>query len=159
MEAERDSLLDLREGVLQLVAVVEDGRGRHDRLELEALEPPDAGQGVGDLSLLRSGLRLVGEVLEPAAAAGRVMGARSLDARRAGLDDLERGGLGVIPLHLRDAGAHGVAWKPAPDEDDEAVQPRDAVPAVGERVDLEVELLILLERGGHMLDGIGGLPR
>src|SRR6185503_9994750 len=122
MEAERDSLLGLREGVLQLVAVVEDGRGRHDRLELEALEPPDAGQGVGDLSLLRRGLRLVGEVLEAAAAAGRVMRARSVDARRAGLDDLERLGLGVISLHLRDAGTHGVAWKPAPDEDDEAVQ-------------------------------------
>ena len=36
--------------------------------------------------------------------------------------------------------AHDVAREPAADEDDEAVQPRDAVPAVGERLDLEIEL-------------------
>ena len=39
--------------------------------------------------------------------------------------------------------------KPAPDEDDEAVQARDAVPAVGERVDLELDLLVQLHRRGH----------
>ena len=38
----------------------------------------------------------------------------------------------------------------AVDEDDEAVQARDAVPAVGERVDAELELLVLPDGGGHV---------
>ena len=57
--------------------------------------------------------------------------------------------LGVAALHLRDARAHRVARQAAPDEDDEAVEARDAVPAEGERVDRELELLVSLNGGGH----------
>ena len=40
--------------------------------------------------------------------------------------------------------------RPRADEDDEAVQARDAVPAEGERVDLELELLVpVYGRRGH----------
>ena len=55
----------------------------------------------------------------------------------------------MVSLHLRHASPHDVARQPAADEDDEAVQPRDAVAAVGERFDLEVELLVLPNRRGH----------
>ena len=41
--------------------------------------------------------------------------------------------------------------RPAPDEDDEAVEARDPVPAVGERVDPELELLVALHRRSHAL--------
>jgi hypothetical protein len=159
VEAERDLSVVLRERVLELVPVVENRSGGDDRLELEAVEAADAGEGVGDLGLLRRGLRLIREILEAAAPASGVMSARRLDARRAGFHDLECSRLGVVSLHLRDLRPHCVAGEAAPDEDDEAVQARDAVPAVGERIDLEVELLILPQRGGHEPDGIGGLAR
>jgi hypothetical protein len=55
----------------------------------------------------------------------------------------------VVALHLRDAGADGVTREPASHEDDEAVQARDAVPAVRERVDVELELLSLGDRRSH----------
>jgi hypothetical protein len=147
VEAERDLPVFLREGVLELVAVVEDRLRRDHRLKLEALQTADAGEGVGDLRVLGRDLRLVGEVLEAAAPAGRVVLAGRLHAGRTRLDDLEGDRLGVVSLHLRDLRAHRVAREPAADEDDEAVQARDAVPAVGERVDREVELLVLLDGG------------
>ena len=134
----------VREGVLQLVAVVEDRPRRHGGLELEVGEPADPPQGVRHLLRLGIELRLVGEILEAAAAASRVVGAGSLDARGALLDDLDRHRLGVAPLHLGDAGAHEVARERAVDEDDEAVQARDATPAVRERVDPELDLLSFL---------------
>src|SRR5439155_13608768 len=65
------------------------------------------------------------------------------------LEHLEGERLGVVSLHLRHACADRVAGKAAPDEDDEALEPRDAVAAVRERLDLELELLILLDGGGH----------
>ena len=55
----------------------------------------------------------------------------------------------MAALHLRHARAHRVAGQPAADEDDEAVQARDAVPAEGERVDRELELLVLGDGRGH----------
>ena len=48
----------------------------------------------------------------------------------------------MAALHLRHARAHRVAGQAAADEDDEPVQPRDAVAAVRERVDVELELLV-----------------
>ena len=77
------------------------------------------------------------------------MGARRVDALRPRLEDLDRERLGVVPLHLRDPRADAVAGQPAAHEDDEAVEPRDAVPAEGERVDVELELLPLRHRRGH----------
>jgi hypothetical protein len=75
--------------------------------------------------------------------------ARRLDARSAGVDDLERNRFRVTPLHLRDARANRVARKTVADEDDEAVQPSDPVAPIGERVDVELELLVLCDRRGH----------
>ena len=132
VQPERRAFLVLRERVLHLVPVVEDRRGGNDRLERRVGDPAEPAQRVGDLVGLRCELRLVREVLEPATAAGRVVLARGLDADGARREDLGRERLGVVPLHLRHARAHRVARKPAADEHDEAVQPRDAVPAVGE---------------------------
>ena len=57
------------------------------------------------------------------------------------MDELGDDALGEAALHLRDPRADVVARQTAPDEDDESVVPRDAAPAVGERVDPELELL------------------
>ena len=86
------------------------------------------------------------------------MRARRVDALGAGVEHLGDDRLGVAALHLRHARAHGVAGQAAPDEDDEAVEPRDAVPAERERVDRELELLASLDGGGHAsrLAGHGG---
>ena len=119
--------------------------------ELDVREPADAHERVADLAGLRRELRLVGEVLEAAAAAGRVMGARSLDALGARLDDFDCERLGMAALDLRDPCPHRVARQAAANEDDEAVQPRDAVAAVRERVDPDVDLLVDLHRRGHGL--------
>jgi hypothetical protein len=89
VEAERHvPVLCGGEGVLELVAVVEDRLGRHDRLELEALLAADALKRVGDLGLLRSRLRFVGEVLEAAPPACGVVLARRVHSGCSGLDDL-----------------------------------------------------------------------
>ncbi len=77
------------------------------------------------------------------------MRARRLDPVRARRDELGRGRLGEAALDLRHARADAVAGQPAPDEDDEAVRARDAVAAVGERVDVELELLPSLDRWRH----------
>ena len=55
----------------------------------------------------------------------------------------------MVPLHLCDAGSHDIAGESSAHEDDESVQARDAVAAVGERLDPEVELLVLANRRGH----------
>ena len=109
----------------------------------------DPEERVGDLLGLRLELRLVSEVLEPATAAHRVVLARRVDPRRAGLDDLERLRLRVVSLHLRHAGADDVSRQAVADEDDEAVQARDPVAAVGQRLDPEVELVVPANRRGH----------
>ena len=110
---------------------------------------PSRDERVADLRLLRLELALVGVVLEAAAAAGAEVRARRVDPVGPGREHLERGRLGEAALDLGDPRAHGVAREAAPDEDDEAVQPRDAVAAVGERVDVELELLTVADRGGH----------
>jgi hypothetical protein len=94
-------------------------------------------------------LNAVSEVLEAAAAAGRVVRAGRVDAARARLDDLYRERLRMAALDLRHSRPDGVARQAPADEDDEAVEPRDAVAAVGERVDVELELLVLRNRRGH----------
>ena len=69
------------------------------------------------------------------------MGTRRLDAIGAGSDDVESRGLGEPALHLRHAGADRVTGEAAADEDDEAVQPRDAVAPVRQGVDVQLDLL------------------
>ena len=50
--------------------------------------------------------------------------------------------------HLRHPGAHDVAGQAAADEEDEAVQPPDAVAAVRKRVDLDLDLVTGGDGGG-----------
>ena len=149
VEAERGPVGRLRERVLHLVAVVEGALGGNDRLERRLRDPADPPERVVHLLVLRGGLGLVRQVLEATAAARRVVGAGRLHARGARLDDLRGERLGVIALHLRDPRANRVARKPPAHEDDEAVQPRDAVAAVGERLDPKLELLVDLDGRGH----------
>ena len=149
MEAERRAVRRLGERVLELVAVAVLRGGGHDRLERRLGDPAEADERVAHLRLLRLELALVGVVLEAAAAAGAEVRARRLDPVGAGREHLDRRRLGEAALHLRHARAHRVAGQAAADEDDEAVQARDAVAAVGERVDVELELLTVADRGGH----------
>ena len=67
---------------------------------------------------------------------------------------------GAIKLQSRVAGKNAGkgAGKRAAHEDDEAVQAPDAVPAVSEGVDAEVELLVDGDGGGHGLS-LAGRPR
>ena len=129
---------------------MEDRLGGDDLLERRLRDPADAHERVANLVGLRLELRLVPEILETAAAAGRVVLARRVDTQRARIEDLDRERLRMPPLHLRHAGPNAVAGKPAADEDDEAVQPRDAVAAEGERLDGELQLLVTRDRRGHV---------
>ena len=150
MEAERGALRRLRERVLELVAVVEDLRlARDDRLERRLGDAGEAHERVAHLRRLLRELRVVGEILEAAAAALGEVPARRLDAICARAEDLGRERLGVAALHLRDARADAVSRQPAADEDDEAAVPRDAVSAERERLDVELELVSLCHRRRH----------
>jgi hypothetical protein len=149
VEAERRAVRVLGEGVLELVPVVEDGLGGHDRLERRLRDPAQADERIPDLPRLRLDLSLVGEVLEAAPAAGGIVGARRLDALGPGPEELDRERLGMVALHLGDARANGVARQAAADEDDEAVEPGDAVAPVRQRVDRQLELLAHLHRSRH----------
>ena len=126
------------ERVLELVAVAPLLDRRDDRLELVALEPADARQRVVDLLLLDLELARVGQHLPRRA---RVVGDRR-DAVGRRLEDVDRARLRVRLLRLADLRAHAVARHGAGDEDDVAVlTARDAVAAVGEAVDGELELI------------------
>ena len=149
VEAEHGACRARRERVLELVAVVEDGRCRDDRLERRLRQPADPHEGIPHLRLLRRDLSLVVEILEAAAAARRVVVARRLHPLWARLEHLDRQRLRVTPLNLRDARANLVARQSPTHEHHEAVHPGNAVPAVGERLDLELELVVPGERRGH----------
>ena len=148
--AEQRAVVPGAEGVLELVAIAPLLHRRDDVVEHVALEVPDPRQRVADLLVLDGELALVGQHLPGRAG---MVGARC-DPLGARLEHLERARLGVGALALRDDGAHAVAGHGAGDEDDVTLHARDAVAAVGERVDGEVELGALLgtdERGGlHM---------
>ena len=103
----------------------------------------DAPQRVVDLLLLDGELALVGQHLPRRAG---MVGDRR-DPLGARLEHLERARLGVAALALRDDGADAIAGDRAGDEDDIATAPvrrsletRDAVAAVGERLDAQLEL-------------------
>src|SRR5215208_8046313 len=55
----------------------------------------------------------------------------------------------MAAFHLGHPRPDAIARQPTPHEHDVAVQPRDAVAAVGERLDVELELLISLDGRGH----------
>src|SRR5207237_3912861 len=91
VEPERRPGFELRERVLELVAIVEDVLGRKDRLERRLLDSADAAERVADLLLLRGHLSLVGEILETAAAAGRGVRAGRVDPLRSRLEGVGGG--------------------------------------------------------------------
>jgi len=130
---------------------MEDLFGRQDLLERRVREPADAVKSVSNLSMLCLDLRLVREILEPAAATGGIVLAGSLDPQRAGLQHLGDERLGVASLHFRHARPDGVAGKPASHEDDEAVQAGDTVTAERKAVDRKLELLISADGRGHAM--------
>ena len=104
-------------------------------------------QRVAHLLVLDRELALVGQHLPRRAG---MVGERR-DALGARLEHLERARLGVAALALRDDRAHEVAGDGARDEDDVALEAGDAVAAVGEGLDAQVELRALLgarEGGG-----------
>ena len=126
------------ERVLELVAVAPLLERGDDRVLLEALQAPDAAQRVGDLLGLDLELALVREHLPRRA--GMVGGRRDPVARR--LQDLDGARLGVRALRLPDHCEDAIAGHGARDEDHVAVlTARDAVAAVGERLDGELELV------------------
>jgi len=150
VKAERGAFRRLRERVLELVAVVEDLRlAREDRLERRLGDAGEPLQGVANLHLLLRELRLVGEILEPAAAAGGEVGARRVHPLGPRLQHLGRERLGVVALDLRDARPDAIARQAAAHEDDEAVEPRDTVATERERLDVELELVALGDGRGH----------
>ena len=149
MKAEHGAGGAWREGVLELVAVVEVRLGRHCRLERRVGDPAQADERVANLRLLRRELGLVRVVLEPAAATGRKVVARRLDPLGARLEHVDDPPFGVALPHLPDPRAHEIARQAAADEDDVAVHARDAVSSVGERVDPELDLVTRGDGSGH----------
>ena len=110
VEAERRTLGRRGERVLELVAVVEDLRlARKDRLERRLGDAREPLQRVAHLHLLLLELRLVGEILEAAAAARGEVRARRVDALGPRPQDLGRERLRVAALDLRDPRADAVA--------------------------------------------------
>ncbi len=133
------------EGVLELVAVAPLFERRHDLLDLKAREPAYPPQGILGLGLLDLELALVGEHLPGHARVIRERG----DPLGAGVQHLERAGVGVVALALVDHRAHAVAGDGARDEHHVAAlaQARDALAPVGERIDRQLELLAALGPG------------
>src|SRR3954471_17476987 len=125
------------ERVLHLVAVAPLLDGGDHGLQREAVEAADAAQRVVHLLRLDLQLALVRDDLPRRTG---VVRARRHAVRR-GLDDLDGARLGVGALGLADDGADAIARHRAGHEDDVAVQARDAVPAVREGVDGELELV------------------
>ena len=158
VEPERRAVLELGERVLELVAVVEDRLRGDDRLERRVGQAPDPAERVRDLRLLRGNLRLVGEILEPAAAAGRVVRTRRVDPLRARPEHLGCERLRMPPLHLGHSCADHVARQPSPHEDDEPVEPCDAVATVRERLDRQLDVLPFRNGSGHALS-VAAPPR
>src|SRR5512145_671897 len=149
MEAQLDALVPGREGILELVAIAVPGRRGKDRLEGRVLRTADSNEGVAHLLRLLRELRLVCEVLEATATAGPKVPAGRFHSIGPRVEQLAREALGEAPLDLCHTRANSIAWESTPDEDDEAAMPRNAVAAVRERLDRELELLPLVDRRTH----------
>src|SRR4051794_2715053 len=142
MKAEDERSVALAEGVLELVPVSPLLDGRDDRLELDRFEPAEPPQRLVDLAGLLGELVLVGQRLPGSPGARLALVDTAVrDPVRAGFDQLEGARLGEASLDLRQACADTVAGQPAGDEHHVAVGARDASPALGERVDVQDELL------------------
>jgi hypothetical protein len=135
----------LCERELHLVPVPEDlGRGL-DGKEVEPLEPPDAGQAIGDLPLLVRDLRLVGEAHPVASPTGTEMGTTRRPTLRGWIEDLEPFGLGEAAVTCPDARADDVPRHGAGHEHDESVDPCDAGAAVRKITDRQLQYVACTE--------------
>ena len=139
MHAQDGLAVLLPERVLHLVAVAPGVGHAQDRLDDHVVEAADVGQGLGHLALLELELGGVVEGLPLAAAhVGGVVAAKRRAARGGG-EELEQARLGVAGPAPRDRQADEVAGQGAAHEHDEAVDAADALAAVGEGIDGEVE--------------------
>ena len=136
---DQPSVFLLAERELHLVAVAPRVVHAADGLQLVLGEVRDALQGVHHLLLLELQLRRVVQRLPLAAAALLRVAAARRDAAGRGSDDLEGLRLGVRLAPLGHAREHVVAGYRSAHEHDELVQARDALPAVGERGDVELD--------------------
>ncbi len=139
----------IAEGVLELVAITPLFDRRDDRLELEALEAANALERLAHLGLLDLQLTLVGDDL-PGDPRVRSAGGDPLGARREHLDGAR---VGVAALALVHDRPHAVAGDRTGDEHHVAAavlpggvlaQPRHALAAERQRVDLELQLIAAL---------------
>ena len=145
---EQRAVVGLAEGELHLVAVAPGVVHAADRLEFVAFQVAEALQRLDDLLLLELELRLVGEGLPLAAAAFGGVAAHWRDAARGGGEELDHPRLAVRLLAPRDLRQHAVAGYGAAHEEHEIVDARHALSAVGERGDLEFELVPGVRRHG-----------
>ena len=141
VEPQDQLALALAERVLELVAIAPALQRRLDRRQLEAVQASEAAQRVVDLLLLDAQLLLVGEPL-PWGAGARLAAVVAAvgDAVGAGAQQLHGPRLGVVALALRDRGEDPVAGEGSCDEDDVAIAARDPLAAVGEGLDVQLEL-------------------
>ena len=140
MQAEQQlAVLGLSERELHLVAVAPGIVHAADGIELVAFEVADALQRLDDLLLLELELGVVGEGLPLAAAAVLSVLAHGRDAAWRSAEELDDPRLSVTLLAPRDLGAYAVAGHGPAHEDDELVEARDALPAVGEGGDVELD--------------------
>ena len=133
------ALVVLPERELHLVAVAPRVVHAADGLEPVVGEVCDALQRVDNLLLLVLELGGVLQRLPLAPTALPCVAAARSHPARGGGEELERLGLRVRRAALDDACQHAVAGHGAADEDDELIQARDALPAVGERGDVELD--------------------
>ena len=149
MEPERGPVVGLRERVLELVPVVELRSAGTIGSSGGSAKPPRRTSASRTCASLAATWRLVGVVLEAAAATGAEVRAGRLDAVGLGSSISSAVASAKPRFTFVDPRADEIAGKRAADEDDEAVVPGDAVAAVGERVDLELELLTFGRCSGH----------
>ena len=111
--------------------------------QVDVVETGQPRELLADDGLLEPALRRGVHVLPVAAAAepGTAVGTGPLDAVGCGLEDLDGVGAAVAGVAvLGHPDDHALPGQRVPDEDDPALVPRDAVPAVRDRADGHLEL-------------------
>ena len=137
-KAANDGLaLDAAHGELHLVAVIPGMHGAERRMHRQVGPLADARHGIDDLLALRLELGFIIEVLQLAAAAGRVDRAGRLHAVLAGLEDVDEGAARIGLLCLGDARLDIFAGQCAHDKYREALITPHALAARAEAVDMD----------------------
>src|SRR3989442_474878 len=128
------------ERILHLVPVAPGLFGRHDRLEREVVETPEATQRVVEQLVLAGELGVVAHRLPGGAgAAAALVFAAHGDAVGARLEQLHRSRVREIALRLDHLRPDDVSWVAALDEDDESVVAGDPRTAMGDAFDPELQ--------------------